>query len=296
MAIGGLQGSGGDELLPLSGGDSQDGKGQPAVPEATTWGPRSGRGFSAIVVSAAMLMTAALVAVASLQVAHVGSTPSPAAAHPRDLHELAHATLRRFSKVRKLLPAGKATGVAKSILKYQSADEHGEPGVFLGRMDEAGSTVASDVELDATHFANMTFIVGPEVEGAGPLVRGDLTLRDDCAVGMCGTIRAGFVNIHSTLSGTWQTEGDTLDGVIHIRWIEPEMQIDQKLTWTPVENDKQVVHETPAIIVEDPQEVQKPSGNECERQASKDACSQHKPTDSYCFCSWGGDFCMMACA
>lgn len=37
-------------------------------------------------------------------------------------------------------------------------------------------------------------------------------------------------------------------------------------------------------------------GNECERQASEDACSQYKPTDSYCFCSWGGDFCTMACA
>jgi len=37
-------------------------------------------------------------------------------------------------------------------------------------------------------------------------------------------------------------------------------------------------------------------GNECERQASEDACSQYKPTDSYCSCSWGVDFCTMACA
>ena len=37
-------------------------------------------------------------------------------------------------------------------------------------------------------------------------------------------------------------------------------------------------------------------GNECEWQASEDACSQHQPTDIYCSCSWGVDSCSMACA
>lgn len=244
-----VQDADGDDFPPLSTGDAQEGLAHPVVTGTSTfWGPRCGCG--GLAVSSAMLMAAAVVVVVTLHMAH--TTASREGAHPRELHELAVATLQRFSKVRRLQPSRSAETFPKPILKYQSVDEHGKPGVFLGRMDEAGSIVASHVELNATQ---MTFIVGPEVEGVGPLVRGYLTVRDDCAYGMCGTIRAGFVNIHSTLSGTWQTEGENLDSVIHIRWIEPEMHVDQKLTWHPDEEGGQA---NPANTTDDDQDAQNP--------------------------------------
>lgn len=290
MVSTGMQGTNGEEFLPLSTGIAQ-----PVVPEATTWGSRSGRGVSAVAVSIAMLMAAAVAVVATLQLARAPATPSRAAAHPRELHELAAATLRRFSKVRRLQPTKSAEALPNPILKYQSVDEHGEPGVFLGNMDEAGDIVAQNVELNTTQPTKMTFIVGPEVEGVGALVRGSLKVRDDCAYGFCGTIRAGFVNMRSTLSGTWQTEGKNLDSVIHIRWIEPEMHIDQKLTWDPADTTDDAQDDDVQV-----QDAQNPSENECERQHDENSCSHHKPTDSSCFCSWGGDIgeglCVMVCA
>merc|ERR1712154_408632 len=93
-------------------------------------------------------------------------------------------------------------GDFNSALSYTSVDADGNPGVIKGSWDEAGDVVASRVALDVK---NMTFVVGPRVEGAEYLVAGTMAVRDDCPIGKCGTLRAGFVNSRTTVGGTWQT-------------------------------------------------------------------------------------------
>merc|ERR1719384_1197537 len=67
-----------------------------------------------------------------------------------------------------------------SALSYTSVDADGNPGVIKGSWDEAGDVVASRVALDVK---NMTFVVGPRVEGADYLVVGTMVVRDDCPMG-----------------------------------------------------------------------------------------------------------------
>lgn len=168
-------------------------------------------------------MAAAMVLMATAMVATVAGSASDSAA--------TRETARPVFLTARLLEGGEASSAFTSFT-YSSTDASGAPGMFCDTLDEAGNVVASEVLLDATDPTNMTFVVGPENTGAGYLVRGRLAARDDCAVGLCGTFRAGFVCIHSTIGGTWQTGQQGLAGVLHLRLFEPEMHVDQKITWT----------------------------------------------------------------
>jgi len=59
------------------------------------------------------------------------------------------------------------------------------------------------------------FTVEPQVAGMF-LIKGTMLVTQKDQDGMSGNITAGFINLRSTLSGSWVTEGSDFNSTLHI--------------------------------------------------------------------------------
>eukprot|EP00913_Durusdinium_trenchii_P016615 g15618.t1 len=63
----------------------------------------------------------------------------------------------------------------------------------------------------------MTFTIGPAIRGMF-LISGSLFPLTASAEGVTGRLKAGFVNLHSTATGTWTTGAEGLAGNVSIQF------------------------------------------------------------------------------
>mmetsp|Transcript_66678 Transcript_66678/g.168141 ORF Transcript_66678/g.168141 Transcript_66678/m.168141 type:complete len:235 (+) Transcript_66678:80-784(+) len=110
---------------------------------------------------------------------------------------------------------------------YQSFDGDGTPGT--GRLGSDGTRSVSEVTLRQGP-SGISFTVGPVVAGVY-LIKGEMAIMHRDRNHVSGTIKAGFVNLRSTLSGTWRAEGADLNSTLHIHLTE--MGFDENWTWSP---------------------------------------------------------------
>jgi hypothetical protein len=108
-----------------------------------------------------------------------------------------------------------------SLFTYRSTD--------TGDLGSDGTRSVSEVVLHRTP-AGADFHVGPAV-GSMYLIRGrmDVTRRDQDQIS--GNIKAGFVNLRSTLSGTWQADGPDFNSTLHIHL--RDMGLAEDWAWSP---------------------------------------------------------------
>jgi len=110
------------------------------------------------------------------------------------------------------------------VYSFGSFDEDGQPGT--GSLGE-GCGSAGDVNVATVEpgpFAwdlrrsELTFTVGPRCAGMY-LISGSMWVDSAGEEGLRGTIKAGFVNLRSTMRGTWETDKDGLAGalLVHFR-------------------------------------------------------------------------------
>jgi len=113
------------------------------------------------------------------------------------------------------------------VYTYQSFDGAGTSGT--GELGSGGSGSVSKVMLSHVP-GGISFIVGPAVGGMY-LISGSMDVTHHDQDHMSGSIKAGFVNLHSTMSGTWWAEGPDLNSALHIHFTE--MGFDEQWTWSP---------------------------------------------------------------
>jgi len=129
-----------------------------------------------------------------------------------------HSSLRRLSETDASQPV---------VFTYQSSDGEGNNGT--GTLGSTGAGSVSKVALQQVP-EGISFTVGPAVGGMY-LIRGKMDVTQRGQGHMSGNIRAGFVNLRSTLSGTWQAEGTDFNSTLHIHLTE--MGFNEEWTWSP---------------------------------------------------------------
>eukprot|EP00443_Scrippsiella_acuminata_P017764 CAMPEP_0115252118 /NCGR_PEP_ID=MMETSP0270-20121206/43982_1 /TAXON_ID=71861 /ORGANISM="Scrippsiella trochoidea, Strain CCMP3099" /LENGTH=233 /DNA_ID=CAMNT_0002667563 /DNA_START=94 /DNA_END=792 /DNA_ORIENTATION=+ len=129
----------------------------------------------------------------------------------RLVRSVGNLSLHGFS--RRLLDLNSSESV---VYHYRSSDGDGTNGT--GALGSDGSGSVSKVMLSQVP-GGLSFTVGPAVGGMY-LISGkmDVTRHDEDH--MSGSIKAGFVNLHSTLSGTWRAEGADLNSTLYIHLTE----------------------------------------------------------------------------
>lgn len=127
--------------------------------------------------------------------------------------------------------------------EFQCSDE-GE-GVGTGQLGTgagADEPSASDVVVradTATGVAakQMEFTIGPPVGCCGEhVISGRMDVLESTSNGLSGNITAGFMNLRSTLRGSWTSGVDGLEGAIHIHLSDLGMEKDW--TWQPTPADE----------------------------------------------------------
>ncbi|CAE7728421.1 PSL4 [Symbiodinium sp. CCMP2456] len=122
---------------------------------------------------------------------------------------------------------------------YESVDqESGRIGTGMlgqgcgdGSVSEVAITVTQEAPFLWTNLtgAGMSFEVGPPCAGTY-LISGKMWPTKATAEGISGKIRAGFVNLRSTMTGTWSTGPSGLDGNLTVAFQE---LLDVEWTWKP---------------------------------------------------------------
>eukprot|EP00931_Biecheleriopsis_adriatica_P050022 TRINITY_DN2894_c0_g1_i3.p1 TRINITY_DN2894_c0_g1~~TRINITY_DN2894_c0_g1_i3.p1 ORF type:complete len:283 (-),score=50.75 TRINITY_DN2894_c0_g1_i3:383-1231(-) len=114
-----------------------------------------------------------------------------------------------------------------SVYHFQSFDADG-PGT--GELGSDGRESVSEVTIKQRSSSIWEFKVGPSVSGMY-LIKGTMLLTHEGPDGMFGNITAGFVNLRSTLSGSWATERRDLNSTLHIHL--NETSFDEEWMWSP---------------------------------------------------------------
>ncbi|CAE7656867.1 PSL4 [Symbiodinium sp. CCMP2456] len=135
----------------------------------------------------------------------------------------------------RLMPSSRgeaAQGATNTTFFYESVDqESGRIGTGMlgqGCGDRSVSAVAITVTQEPQEppflwtnltGASMSFKVGPPCAGTY-LISGKMWPTKATAEGISGKIRAGFVNLRSTMTGTWSTGPSGLDGNLTVAFQE----------------------------------------------------------------------------
>jgi hypothetical protein len=147
------------------------------------------------------------------------------------------ATVARRLALGKLTVHGRGGG-DRGIYHFTSTDAgRGRYDLGTGPLGEGvGGESAYEVVLStgSVPARRIRFNVGPPVGHSGMfLVDGTMNVTHRGTEGMSGSIKVGFANLHSTLSGTWRTVGADLGSStlhVHLTGASPSEQ-DERWTW-----------------------------------------------------------------
>lgn len=127
------------------------------------------------------------------------------------------------------------------VYRYKSFDDNGVPGTGSlgsgcgGAVDVTVSTgMAAPFSWDL-QTGPLQFKIGPPC-GEQFLISGQMSVSDVSKETMQGEITAGFVNLRSTLKGTWSSGGHGLNGTLLIHLKD---MIETKWSWAPAEPTQQ---------------------------------------------------------
>ncbi|CAK0811778.1 unnamed protein product, partial [Prorocentrum cordatum] len=161
-----------------------------------------------------------------------GTDARPRARLLRVVRHLRNLSLRRSRRL---------AAVEAGVYEYECSNEDGLGAGWLGEagVPEGGSV--SDVVVRAgagddpvAIDASMNFTIGPAVGiGDEHVIAGHMEVLYASPEGIGGNITAGFINLRSTLSGTWEAGADGLDGPVQIHLSEPDLYMEEDWTWQP---------------------------------------------------------------
>lgn len=143
-------------------------------------------------------------------------------------------------------------GGDRGIYRFGSTDAGHLGTGSLGKLGEEEDSV-SEVVLSTSSVPaqKIRFTVGPPIGSKGMfLIDGTMTVTQTSTERTYGSIKVGFVNLHSTLSGTWWADGDTSNlgnRTLHVRLsgMSPSEKFpDERWTWRPVETESEDVDES----------------------------------------------------
>ena len=138
----------------------------------------------------------------------------------------------------RLMPSRREPGDGSTTFVFESFDEHGRVGTGMlgqGCEDKSVSEVTVAVSQAGPFLwtnltgASMPFKIGPPCVKTH-LISGTMWPTKVTAEGMVGEIRAGFVNLRSTMTGTWSTGPMGFEGNLSVAFDE---LLDVEWTWRP---------------------------------------------------------------
>lgn len=125
------------------------------------------------------------------------------------------------------------------VYEFECSNEDGPGTGWLGQAGMPGDGSASDVvvrtaDSPVSEDTSMNFTIGPNV-GVGDehIISGVMDVLHASPEGLSGNITAGFINLRSTLSGTWESGPDGLDGAVQIHLSDPDLFLEEDWAWKP---------------------------------------------------------------
>ena len=140
----------------------------------------------------------------------------------------------------RLMPSRREAGSGTTTYVFESFDENGKVGTGMlgqGCQEKSVSEVTITVPQDGPFlWANLTapsmpFRIGPPCAKTH-LISGTMWTLKATPEGLAGGIRAGFVNLRSTMSGTWSTGREGFHGNLTVAFQE---LLEVEWTWSPEE-------------------------------------------------------------
>mmetsp|Transcript_72224 Transcript_72224/g.169080 ORF Transcript_72224/g.169080 Transcript_72224/m.169080 type:complete len:262 (-) Transcript_72224:41-826(-) len=131
------------------------------------------------------------------------------------------------SNVRRL---GSVEGpIGNETFQFHSFDSEQKKGTGILGSDGMNDSV-SEVTVVRDHEGGLSFTIGPPIAGHF-LIGGTMEIQERDQGRLAGKIRAAFVNLRTTLTGTWEATSSDLHSELHIHLTEIGLQEDW--TWKP---------------------------------------------------------------
>lgn len=146
------------------------------------------------------------------------------------LKNLKNLTLKSAGN-RRLSSLSATAARANITYKFHSFDENEKEGT--GSLGSNGAHSVSEVTV-IPKPPGFSFTIGSPVAGMY-LIGGTLDIQGGDEHHIKGKIRAAFVNLRTTLTGTWEADSADLDSVLHIHL--SEMGVNEEWIWKPDPKD-----------------------------------------------------------